>query len=96
MNGATMDRVVAIHLQSHEDGRNLAQAILGDNDLATVRYSPGLVTIEAPKTLTIRREAVERLLGRPWDTNELNLSIVSYVGNFKNWDEDHITIEWEH
>lgn len=90
------ERSVAIHLQAHEDGRTLADAIIGDNSAATVRYSPGLVTIEAPRRLEIRREAVEERLGRPWETTELNLSIVSYVGNFTEWDEDCIRLEWEH
>jgi phenol hydroxylase P2 protein len=96
VSSASAVRQVALHLQAHEDGRSLAQAILGHNASAVVRYAPGLVTIEAPGSLTIRREEVENLLGRPWDTNELNLSIVSYAGNFTHWDEDHITIEWEH
>jgi phenol hydroxylase P2 protein len=92
---ALAERAVAIHLQAHDEGRTLAEAILDSNTGATVSYQPGLISIEA-HNIEIRRDIVEKRIGRPWDTNELNLSIVSYVGNFTEWDEDCIRLAWEH
>ena len=44
----------------------------------------------------IRRETVETRMGRPWETHEFQLSIVSYFGNIAEWDDDQIIIKWEH
>jgi len=52
--------------------------------------------LQSPGQLVISREAVEQRLGRPWETHEFQLNIVSYVGNISEWDDDEIVIKWEH
>jgi phenol hydroxylase P2 protein len=89
-------RLVGIDLQETETTRDLIDAIEADNPEATVRHMPGLSKIMAPTQLVIRRETVEQKLGRPWETHEFQLAIVSYVGNIANWDDDEIVIKWEH
>jgi phenol hydroxylase P2 protein len=57
---------------------------------------PGMVKVLVPHEMIIRRTTVEEILGREWDTQEFQLSIISLVGNISEWDEDEIRIKWEH
>ena len=97
MTATTGARLVGVDLQeSNEDSHRLIQAIEQDNPGAEVMRMPGLVRISVPGTLTIRRESVESLLGREWETHEFQLAIVSYFGHIKEWDDDEIVISWDH
>ncbi|MBS4730318.1 MmoB/DmpM family protein [Mycobacterium sp. SM1] len=89
-------RPVGVDLQDTEDNRVIIDAIERDNPGADVLRMPGLVKITSPGHLVIRRSTVEELLGRPWETHEFQLAIVSYVGHIAEWDEDEILIKWEH
>lgn len=100
MSGANVtgrSRTVGVDLQaSGDDVRNLVAAIEKDNPDITVRYLPGLIKIQKTGPLVIRRESVEELLGRPWETHEFQLAIVSYYGRVEEWDDDEIVIKWSH
>jgi phenol hydroxylase P2 protein len=98
MAGRTTGRVrqVGVDLQDTEDNRGLIEAIERDNPDATMRRMPGMVKIQTHPQLTVRRSTVEEILGRPWDTNEFQLAIISISGNVAEWDEDEILIRWEH
>jgi len=85
-----------VDLQDTEDNRGLIEAIERDNADATLRRMPGMVKIQTHPQLTVRRSTVEEILGRPWDTNEFQLAIISISGNVAEWDEDEIVIRWEH
>ncbi|GAA0672038.1 hypothetical protein GCM10009535_59640 [Streptomyces thermocarboxydovorans] len=90
-------RKVGVDLQeATEDTRRVVEAIERDNQDATVSYLPGLVKIQAPGRLVVRRETVEDLLGRAWETHEFQLAIVSYYGHIAEWDDDEIVIKWDH
>ncbi len=90
-------RTVGVDLQqSSEETRYVVEAIQRDNPDATVRHLPGLIKIQTPGALVIRRETVEELLGRPWETHEFQLAIVSYYGRVEEWDDDEIVIKWSH
>jgi phenol hydroxylase P2 protein len=94
---ASSVRTVGLDLQeSSEDTRRVVEAIEQDNDDVVVTQIPGLVKIQAPGQLVIRRETVESLLGRPWETHEFQLAIVSYYGHIAEWDDDEIVIKWDH
>jgi phenol/toluene 2-monooxygenase (NADH) P2/A2 len=92
----TKVRMVGVDLQDSEEARALIDAIEEDNPDANLRRIPGLVKIQSPHPLEIRRETVERHMGREWETHEFQLSIVSYAGNIDEWDDDHIVIKWQH
>ncbi len=96
MTERTRVRMVSVDLQDSEDARALIEAIEEDNPDATLRRMPGLVKIQSPGPLEVRRESVEQRLGREWETHEFQLSIVSYSGNIDEWDDDHIVIKWKH
>ena len=89
-------RPVGIDLQESEENRALIDAIKQDNPELTLRHLPGLVKLSAPGQIVINRETVEEKLGREWETGEFQLAIVSYAGNFSEWDDDQILVKWEH
>ncbi|RPF38510.1 MmoB/DmpM family protein [Streptomyces sp. TLI_185] len=89
-------RQVAIDLQESEENRALIEAIKDDNPELTLRHLPGLVKLQAAGRIVINRESVENRLGREWETGEFQLAIVSYTGNFSEWDDDRIIVSWEH
>ena len=89
-------RAVGIDIQESEENRALIDAIKQDNPELTVRHLPGLVKLQAAGQIVINRESVEQKLGREWETGEFQLAIVSYAGNFSEWDDDQIIVKWEH
>jgi phenol hydroxylase P2 protein len=89
-------RQVGIDIQESEDNRALIEAIKADNPDLTIRHMPGLVKLQSAGQIVINRETVEEKLGRDWETGEFQLAIVSYAGNFAEWDDDQIIVKWEH
>lgn len=89
-------RQVGVDLQDAEENRGLVDAIKADNPELTIRHLPGLLKLQAAGRMVINRETVERQLGREWDTGEFQLALVSYAGNFSEWDDDQIIVSWEH
>jgi phenol/toluene 2-monooxygenase (NADH) P2/A2 len=89
-------RQVGVDIQDAEENRGLVDAIKADNPELTIRHLPGLLKLQAAGRMVINRETVESKLGREWDTGEFQLAIVSYVGNFSEWDDDQIIVSWEH
>lgn len=93
---APTTRHVALQLQDNEDNRRVIEAIEADNPDVTVRRLPGLVDLQSPSEITVNRGTVERILGSPWGTEELQIAMISYAGHFAEWDDDRIVIRWEH
>lgn len=89
-------RQVGLDLQDTEETRPLLDAIEEDNPEANLIRMPGLVKIQAPRELVVRRETVEQQMGREWETHEFQMNIVSYSGHIAVWDDDEIVIKWEH
>jgi len=89
-------RQVGIDIQESEDNRALIEAIKADNPDLTIRHMPGLVKLQSVGQIAINRQTVEEKLGRDWETGEFQLAIVSYAGNFAEWDDDQIIVKWEH
>lgn len=90
-------REVGVDLQeSGEDVRRMVQAIERDNPDCRVTHLPGLIKLNAPGRLVIRRETIENELARDWETHEFQLSIVSYYGHIGEYDDDEIVITWDH
>lgn len=96
MNSAGTMRQVSIDMQESEDNRALIEAIEADNPDLTIRHLPGLIKLQAPGQIVINRDSVETKLGRAWETGEFQLAIVTYAGNFTEWDDDRIIVKWEH
>lgn len=93
---STTLRQVGIDIQESEENRGLVEAIRADNPELTIRHLPGLVKLQAAGQIVINRETVEARIGREWETGEFQLALVSYAGNFSEWDDDQIVVRWEH
>jgi phenol hydroxylase P2 protein len=96
MTSSQKVRTVGVDLQDSEESRPLLEAIEEDNPEANLLRMPGLVKVQAPRELVIRRETVEQRMGREWETHEFQMNIVSYSGHIAVWDDDEIVIKWEH
>ncbi len=90
----TDTRPVSVDLQETEQNRAVIDAIEADNENLTITHFPGIVKLQAPGRLVIKRESVEERLGRTWETHEFQMAIVTLAGNISEWDEDQIVLSW--
>lgn len=86
-------KLVYIAFQENEEAAPVVASIIEDNPSATVRRYPAMVRIEADRFLTVKRETVERHIGREWDPQEMHLYIISIAGNVNETD-DEFTLSW--
>ena len=86
---------VFIAFQANEESRPIVDAILADNPEATAVHSPALVKIDAPGSLTIRRESIEAQTGRPFDLQQIHVNLVTLSG-YIDEDDDQFTLSWKH
>ena len=84
---------VFIAFQANEDSRPIVDAIVADNPLAQVVYSPGLVKIDAPNKLVVRRETIEEQIGRTYDLQSMHVSLVTLSGHVQE-DDDEFSVSW--
>ncbi|RME65119.1 MAG: monooxygenase [Alphaproteobacteria bacterium] len=88
-----MTRNVSITLQNTDDARPIINAIQSDNPAAVVNVYPSMVKIDCPGKLVVRQQTVEENLGRPWDVQELHLSLISLAGEVDE-EDDYFALEW--
>jgi len=89
-----MARNVSIVLQDNADALPIIEAIKSDNPDAEIQNMPSLVRIEAPGKLVIKRDSVSERIGRDWDVQEIQLSMVTLSGNIDE-DDDQFVISWQ-
>jgi len=86
---------VFIAFQANEESRPIVDAILSDNPEASAVYSPGLVKIDCPGRLVVKRESIEEQIGRPFDLQQIHINLVTLSGNIDE-DDDRFTLSWTH
>jgi phenol/toluene 2-monooxygenase (NADH) P2/A2 len=86
---------VFIAFQANEESRVVVDAIVADNPNAVLSYPTGLVKIDAPNSLTIRRETIEEMTGRPFDLQQIHVNLVTLTGHIDE-DDDQLTLSWKH
>jgi phenol hydroxylase P2 protein len=84
---------VSITLIASGDARPLVEAIRADNPGSTVLNLPSVIKIDCPDRLVVNAESVSDRIGRPWETQELHMSLVSISGNIEQ-DDDRIVLSW--
>lgn len=84
---------VFIALQNNPDAQPIIEAIVEDNEHAILNESPGMIKIDCPKRLVIKRETVEKKLGREFDLQDIHLTLISLSGNLDE-DEDELVLHW--
>lgn len=87
--------MASITLHNNDETRGLIAAIQKDNPNSNTSVYPGMVKIDCEKEIMINRQTVEDELGRPWDVNEVHLSVISLSGNVDE-DDDYFHISWHH
>ncbi|MGE4450965.1 MmoB/DmpM family protein [Castellaniella sp.] len=84
---------VFIAFQDNEESRPVVDAILADNPAADATYPPGLVRIEAPGHLSIRRSSIEAQTGQDYDLQQIHINLVTLSGNVDESD-DEFSLTW--
>jgi len=84
---------VFIALQNNSEAQPIIEAILEDNPNAVLNETPGMVKIDCPGRLVVRRESVEEKLGREFDLQEMHINLISLGGNIDE-DDDEFVIAW--
>jgi phenol hydroxylase P2 protein len=84
---------VFIALQNNSEAQPIIEAILEDNPKAVLNETPGMVKIDCPGRLVVRRESVEKKLGREFDLQEMQINLISLGGNVDE-DDDEFVIAW--
>jgi phenol hydroxylase P2 protein len=86
---------VFIAFQANEESRPVIDAIVADNPGAVLSHPTGLVKVNAPNRLTIRRETIEGLIGRAYDLQQIHVNLVTLSGHIDE-DDDQLTLSWKH
>ena len=81
------EKMVFLALQDNEDSRPIRESIEADNPYAVTTHFPGVYKIDAPGRIVVNRESVESRLGRPWNPQDIHLTLVSLSGNIDETDE---------
>ncbi len=84
---------VYLALQDNDMARYIVQAVEEDNPEVTVIYQPAMIRMECEDRLVVNRATVEEKLGREWEIQELQLSLVTLGGNVEE-EEDSLTLSW--
>ena len=84
---------VFIAFQDNEESRPVVEAILADNPQATAVHSPGLVKLDAPGRMVIRRATIEDIVGRPFYLQQIQVNLVTLSGNVDE-DDDELSLSW--
>lgn len=94
MSNAVVSNVF-IAFQANEESRPIVDAILADNPAAVATYPTGLIKIDAPRRLVIRRETIEEQVGRSFDLQQIHINLVTLSGHIDE-DDDQFSLSWEH
>ncbi len=86
---------VFIAFQANEESRPVIDAIVADNPNAVLTHPTGLVKVNAPGSLTIKRETIEGLIGRAFDLQQIHVNLVTLSGHIDE-DDDQLTLSWRH
>ncbi|SHE63270.1 phenol hydroxylase P2 protein [Ferrithrix thermotolerans DSM 19514] len=92
----SISKLTGIDMAQSEESEAIVHAVSELNDDIQVRRMPGILRIESSTDIVIDASVVSRLLGREWHPDDMNLSIVSFFGEVKEWDDDEIIIGWSH
>ena len=88
-----MAQNVFIALQNNPEAQPIIQAIADDNPAAVVNETPGMVKIDCPKRLVIRRATVAEKIGSEFNLQDSHLTLISLSGNIEE-DEDEFILYW--
>lgn len=82
-----------IAFQKNDESRSIVEAIIADNPGAVINEQPGMVKVDVPDRLVIRRQTVSDLMGRDFDLQELQVHLITISGHLDETD-DEFTLSW--
>ncbi|MBI2800280.1 MAG: MmoB/DmpM family protein [Gammaproteobacteria bacterium] len=88
-----MQDKVFISFQNNDEARPVIDAIMEDNPTAVLSEMPAMVKIDAPMRLVVRRETIEKNLGRAFDLQSIHINLISLSGNIDE-SEDEFILAW--
>ena len=84
---------VFIALQNTAEAQPIIAAIMHDNPAAELHENPGMVKIDCPGRLCVRRASIEERIGRAFDLQEIHINLISLGGNLDE-DDDELVLSW--
>ena len=84
---------VFIAFQNNAEAQPIIEAVLEDNPDAVANETPGMIKIDCPGRLVVRRESVAEKMGRDFDLQEIHINLISMGGNVDETDDEFI-LEW--
>ncbi len=86
---------VFIAFQDNDESRPVVDAIIQDNPAALLTRSPGLVKIDSPSRLVIKRETIEAMTEQDFDLQRIHINLITLSGHIDE-DDDEISLTWKH
>jgi phenol hydroxylase P2 protein len=83
-----------MELMAGEEAEAIVEAASEATPGVVVLRLPGIVQLQAPGRLEFACAVVSDLLGRPWDTRELQVIMAAYAGNIEQMDEEGVVLSW--
>jgi phenol hydroxylase P2 protein len=87
--------VVGIELMAGEECDAIVESVLERIPDAQVVPMPGMIQLDVPDRLVIHAAAVSEILGRDWDSRDLNQVVSAYRGYFTRWDREQVVLSWD-
>ena len=85
--------IALLCVQATDEGRTIAEAIKVDNEGIKITNKPAMIQIEREGEIVIKADTVSEALGREWETEELQLILISTGGQIDE-DEDQFVVYW--
>ena len=85
---------VFIAFQANQESRYIVEAIVEDNPTAIVNEQPGMVKVDVPQKMVIKRATIEEKMGRDFELQEMHMHLITLSGNVDE-DDEQFVLEWK-
>ena len=85
--------IALLCIQSTDEGRVIADVIKKDNEGIVVSNKPAMIRLEREGSIVVKAQSVSEALGRDWETDELQLVLISTGGQIDE-DDDQFVVYW--
>lgn len=85
--------IALLCIQATDEGRVIADVIKKDNEGIVVSNKPAMIQLEREGSIVVKAQSVSKALGRDWETDELQLVLISTGGQIDE-DDDQFVVYW--
>lgn len=93
MSEVNTKSTVFLALQANEETRPVIEALERDNPNAIINRMPGMVKVDCPGRLVLKRETVEEITGMDFEIQSFHINLISLSGHIDET-EDELVLEW--